>query len=117
MAEIEYGTAAEKYGVETTLEGYVVESVNSTDTPQVEVVPNQKNQTTDEIEYDVRTDLRLTVRGATKPEATILTYDGKKYAVDSVEHAGTYNGLRRFNITAHRTKLYPADTTTARTQA
>lgn len=107
---------AEQYGIETSLEGYVIESENETETPQVEPVPNQKNQVADEIQYDVRHDLRLTVRGATKPAATILTYNDHKWAVDSVEKAGTYNGLRRFNITAHRTSLYPGANATARTQ-
>jgi hypothetical protein len=108
---------AEVYGINTSLDGYVIESESETETPLVETVPNQKNQVADEIQYDVRHDLRLTVRGATKPEATVLTYNDQKWAVDSVEKAGTYNGLRRFNITAHRTSLYPGANTTARTQA
>lgn len=112
-----YTIADERYGIATTLEGYVIESENVTETPQVEPIPNQKNQLADEIQYDTRYELRLTVRGATKPAATILTYDSEKWAVDSVEKAGSYNGLKRFNITAHRTTLYPGSTATARTTA
>lgn len=112
-----YATTDEKYGISTTLADYVIESENITDTPQVEAIPNQKNQTADEIQYDTRYELRLTVRGKTKPAATILTYGSNKWAVDSVEEAGSYNGLRRYNITAHRTSLYPASGTAARTQA
>ncbi len=108
--------SAEQYGIAETLTGYVIESANETETPQVEPVPNQKNQVTDEIQYDTRHELRLTVRGATKPAATILDYGGNKWAVDSVEKAGSYNGLRRYNITAHRTSLYPGANATARTQ-
>lgn len=112
-----YTTAAEKYGITETLEGYVIESETITETPQVENIPNQKNQVADEIQYDTRYDLKLTVRGATKPAATILAYSSQKWAVDSVEAAGSYNGLKRFNITAHRTTLYPASSATARTSA
>lgn len=108
--------SAEQYGIAETLTDYVIESANETETPQVETVPNQKNQVTDEIQYDTRHELRLTVRGATKPAATILSYGDNKWAVDSVEKAGVYNGLRRFNITAHRTSLYPGANATARTQ-
>lgn len=108
---------AEVYGIETSLDGYVIESENETEKPLVEPVPNQKNQLADEIQYDVRHDLRLTVRGTTKPAATILTYNNQKWAVESVEKAGTYNGLRRFSITAYRTSLYPGANTAARTQA
>ena len=114
---MEYATTDEQYGITTTLDGYVIESENITDTPQVEPVPNQKNQVADEIQYDTRYELRLTVRGATKPAATILTYANDKWSVDSVEAAGSYNGLKRFNITAHRTSLYPGSSTTARKQA
>ena len=53
----------------------------------------------------------------TSAVARILTYDSEKWAVDSVEKAGSYNGLKRFNITAHRTTLYPGSTATARTTA
>ena len=99
---------AEVYGINTSLEGYVIESESETETPQVETVPNQKNQVADEIQYDVRHDLRLTVRGATKPAATVLTYNDHKWAVDSVEKAGTYNGLRRWNVKAHKYVNFPA---------
>ena len=117
-----YATTDEQYGIATTLADYVIESENITETPQIETVPNQTNQVADEIQYDTRYELRLTVRGKTKPAATILAY-GKngsadvKWAVDSVEEAGSYNGLRRFNITAHRTTLYPAAAAEARKQA
>lgn len=112
-----YATTDEQYGITTTLDGYVIESENITENPQVESVPNQKNQVADEIQYDTRYDLRLTVRGATKPAATILDYASQKWAVDSVEAAGSYNGLKRFNITAHRTSLFPGEETAARKQA
>lgn len=112
-----YATTDEQYGITSALDGYVIESENITDTPQVETVPNQKNQVADEIQYDTRYELRITVRGKTKPAATILAYASNKWAVDSVEEAGSYNGLRRYNITAHRTSLYPGTATTARKQA
>ena len=113
---------AEVYGVDATLNGYTIESHNETETPLVETVPNQKNQVEDEIQYDTRHDLRLVVRGASKPTATILAFgtDGNnpiKWAVDSVEEAGIYNGLRRYTIAAHRTSKYPKANTTARTPA
>lgn len=116
MAGETHNTEDEVYGIVETLAGYVIESVNDTETPQIEPVPDQKNKLKDEIQYDTRIDLRLTVRGKNKPSAGILDFDNKKWAVDSVEKAGIYNGLRRWNITAHRTDDYPG-TKTARTQA
>ena len=113
---------AEQYGITDTLSGYTIESKNITETPLVEQVPNQINQVEDEIQYDTRYDLRLTLRGATKPTATIISFGTEnntaiKWAVDSVEDAGTYNGLRRYNLAAHRTTKYPKAATTARTAA
>lgn len=93
---------AEQYGVSNTLAGYVVESENITTSPQREQVHNHQNAVTAEIEYDIRYELKLTVRGASEPAATTLSYASQTWIVDSVEKAGSYNGLRRFNITAHR---------------
>ena len=53
--------------------------------------------------YDTRTDLKLTYRG-TKLTATgnVVTVNNVKYYVDSHEEAGSYNGLKRYNLSAHR---------------
>lgn len=97
------------YGVDTTVTGITIESVNITETPQVETVPDQKNATVNEIVYDTRKDLRLTYRG-TKLAATngVITFNGVKYAVDSHEEAGSYNALKRYNLSAHRFDNFPA---------
>ena len=95
-------TAHGKYGIDLTLEGYTIENYNKTKTPRREEVPNQKNQVVKEIRYDTRHELRLTVRGNAEPSADAITFDGATYIVDSVDEAGSYNGLQRFNISAHR---------------
>ena len=96
------GESTEQYGVSNTLAGYVIETENTTTSPQRELVHNQQNAVTAEIQYDIRYELKLTVRGASEPAATTLSYDSQTWIVDSVEKAGSYNGLRRYNITAHR---------------
>lgn len=95
-------TAHDKYGIDLTLKGYTIETYNRTKSPRREEVPNQKNQVVKEIRYDTRHELRLTVRGAAEPDASAITFDGVTYIVDSVDEAGSYNGLLRFNISAHR---------------
>ena len=92
---------SDKYGIDLTLEGYTIETYNRTKSPRREEIPNQKNQIVKEIRYDTRYELRLTVRGASEPDATSIAFDGTNYIVDNVEEAGSYNGLLRFNITAH----------------
>ena len=105
------GNVAGEYGISKTLAGFTIESVTVTEEPQREKVPDQKNRVAKELHYDTLYNLNMTVRGASKPSVQAgLTYDGQKYIIDSVEDAGTYNGLRRFNIKGHR---YPnCDTAT-----
>lgn len=101
-------TVAGTYGITNTLENYTIESENITKAPQKERVPDQKNAEANEITYDTRIELRLTVRGASAPSGETITYNSVKYAIDSVEEAGTYNGLKRYNIVGHRCDNYPA---------
>lgn len=95
-------SVAGEYGITSTLDGYTIESENVTESPRREEVPDQRNAVAKEIRYDTRYELRLTVRGTDKPSTSTITYDKNTYIVDSVEKAGTYNGLQRWNITAHR---------------
>ncbi len=98
-----------EYGITNTLEGYTIESESITESPQREPVPDQKNAVANEVLYDTRHNLRLTVRGASAPSAaTNLTYESKAWVLDDVEKAGSYNGLKRYNITGHRYTNYPA---------
>lgn len=120
MATVPANATAETYGVETVTEGITVESENISDSPIVETVPDQKNAVRKEHKYDKRTDLKLTYRG-TKLTATAgengendtVTYNGVKYYVDTHEKAGTYNGLQRYNLTAHKFNNAPAQPTPA----
>ena len=104
-------------GITNTLSGFVVETESITPSDRSEEVPDQNGAIADEISYDTRTDLRLTVRSATTgttAPATVgasnFSYGGSKWKVDSVEEAGSYNGLRRWNITAHKYANWPSQT-------
>lgn len=110
MATTPATPTAETYGIATATTGITVESESITETPMVEPVPDQKNATVNEIVYDTRKDLKLTYRG-TKLTATngVISYNNVKYAVDSHEDAGTYNGLKRYNLSAHRFDNFPAN--------
>ena len=93
--------AASMRGVSRTLAGFVIESESINENDIAEQIPDQDGAIAGEISYDKRTDLRLTIRKSGATGGT-LSYGGTDYRVDSVEEAGTYNGLRRYNITAHR---------------
>ena len=107
-ATIEAGTPR---GITRTLTNFVIESENLTETPMREDVPDQTGAIVDQILYDVRKDLRLTIRSAktavtglptVNAKITYPSTNGTEYVVDSIEEAGTYNGLRRWNIVAHK---------------
>ena len=108
MATTPATATTETYCISETLTGYTIESVNITDTPQVEEVRDQKNALINEIKYDTLVELRLVVRGATKPTAgSDITYNNVKYRISSVEDAGSYNGLRRYTVTAKKADNFP----------
>ena len=111
MATTPASADAGTYGIATTVSGITIETVSIVETPQVETVPDQKNAVVNEIKYDTRKDLKLTYRGTKLTETNgCITYDSVKYAVDSHEEAGSYNGLKRYNLSAHRFDNFPAST-------
>lgn len=98
-------TNNDRYGVSETIAGYTIESINITDSDQREQVHNQTNAVVKELIYDTRYDLKCTLRGASKPSAATFNGIGGanvKWIIDSIEDAGTYNGLRRWNVAGHR---------------
>lgn len=112
MATTPATATSEEYGIGTSETGITIESVTITESPQVETVPDQKNAVVNEIKYDKRIDLRLTYRGTKLTETDgCITFDSVKYAVDSHESAGSYNGLKRYNLSAHKFDNFPAQAT------
>ena len=115
-------TPVEVYGIETETSGITVETESITESLVVEPVPNQKNKVVNEIKNDTRYDLKLTYRGTklahvvshTTPAGNdTVEYGGHVWSVDSHESAGSYNGLKRYNLSAHRFSEYPAQPTPA----
>lgn len=108
-------TTAGEYGIADVLQGYVIETIADTSIPQREIVYDQFNRRVKEIRYDTLTSISLTVRGPEPAAAgtaatsaapisrTDLLLGSTHYIVDSVERAGSYNGLKRYNINAHKT--------------
>lgn len=96
-------TIDETYGVTDVLANYIIESINKTESPLLEQVPDQRNAVRKEIQYDTLYELRMTIRGSNKPSLTngALTVGGQAYIIDTIEDAGTYNGLKRYNVTGH----------------
>lgn len=103
-----------KYGVDVLAADVdaarTVESENTTESPQVEEIHNELNKTVGSVNYETRHELRLTYRGTSLTITNgIVSWGGHRWLVDSHEKAGTYNGLQRYNLSAHRFSTYPAD--------
>ena len=106
-------------GIANTLAGFVVESENIDEEPVQEDFDDQSGARADEVVYDTRKTLELTVYGASAsasapPTAAIagsggrsITYAGEVWKVDSIREAGTYNGRRRWTVRAHRYDNFP----------
>lgn len=104
-------------GVSNTLAAadYVVETETITEANRAEEVPNQDGAIVNELDYDKRYDLSLTCHSSkasqTAAPATVgavdFDYAGAKWKVDNVQEAGSYNGLRRWTIAAHRYTGFP----------
>ena len=121
MATNPTGITGSPRGISNTLDGFVVENEEFNESPVQEDFDDQNGARADEKVYDTRVDLNLTVYGA-KAGADIakvltdiansggkqITYAGKNWKVDSVREAGSYNGRRRWTITAHRYNNFPA---------
>ena len=90
-------TNNDRYGVAETITGYTIESINITDSDQREQVHNQTNAVVKELIYDTRYDLKVTLRGASKP--TAATFDGigganVKWILDSIEPPRNFSARR-----------------------
>lgn len=101
-------------GIARTLDGFVIQSESIKESPISEQVPDQNGAIADEIVYDHRYDLTLSVISASSTRTApahsndTLAYDSKNWRVDSCEEAGTYNGVVKWNISAHRYDNFPA---------
>ena len=113
MAELPPEVHHSARGITRTLEGFILQNETITCSPINEETDNQVGARIDEEVYDHRYDLSITAVSSSPtrtPPATaddIIEYDGKKWKVDSIEEAGTYNAKVRFSIRAHRYDNYP----------
>ena len=99
-------------GIAKTYTNGSIEDYNITRNVIAEQVADQYGAIACEMVYDHRYDLSLTMHaaGSTAPTADgdTVTFDSATYHVDSVAEAGSYNGVTRWTITAHRFDNTPA---------
>lgn len=98
-------TTTEVYGISETITGITIETRNISEQPLAEPIPDQQNHVTAEKCYSTRKNLTLTYRGTKlslkQGTSNVITIDSVDWFVDSHEEAGSYNGLKRYTLTAH----------------
>lgn len=103
-------------GITRTLAGYVVQNESITENAIAEEVADQTGAIADAQIYDHRWDLSLTListsstRTPPAHQDDRITYDSHTWIVDSVEEAGTYNTVVKYNVRAHRYDNFPSAT-------
>lgn len=101
-------------GIAQTLSGYVAQNVTVTRSPVRQEYPDQQGAIRGGAEYDERFELTATVysesssREAPFAGESRIDFDGKRWALDSVEESGTYNDVLRWTVRAHRFTNWPS---------
>ena len=122
MATVPDNISGSPRGIANTLDGFVVENENFDERPIQEDFDDQNGARADERVYDTEKTLDLTVYGRTAAADIAdrlvaipapsgghrIKYAGSWWKVDSCKEAGTYNGRRRWTITAHRRDNFPS---------
>ena len=97
-------------GITHTLDGFAIESARKKKIPQRETILDSNGKVMMEARRDTRAELALVVRGATEPSDSQIVFADETFIVDSVEEIESFDGLRRFNITAHHYELCNTET-------
>lgn len=106
-------------GISASFANGSIEDINVTKNVIAEQVPDQYGAIACEMVYDHRYDLTFTMHAAgstapTMPGDTLPSFDAKdgegvkNWHVDNCAFAGTYQGVTRWTITAHRYDNTPA---------
>ena len=99
-------------GIAKTYANGSIESYTITRNVIAEQVADQYGAIACEMVYDHRVDLSVTMHaaGSTAPTFTgdTIAFDSVNYHVDSVAEAGSYQGVTRWTLTAHRFDNTPA---------
>ena len=112
-----------QWGIDNTLSGWIIQSEDITRSVITDPTQDQKGALVSELDYDETWSLVLNVIGGTGgsgdctedaalPQVgdTSFTYAGHKWKVDGVAYQGSFADKKKYTITAHRNKQFPAQT-------
>lgn len=112
-----------QWGIDNTLSGWIIQSEDITRSVITDPTQDQKGALVSELDYDETWSLTLNVIGGTGGSGdctedtalptvgdTTFTYAGHKWKVDGVSYQGSFADKKKYTITAHRNKHFPAQT-------
>lgn len=107
----------EQYGIDATLEGYIIQNVSISKSRTSDDTYDQKNALVSQLDVDERWDFSATIIGGSDEDATLdglevgdttFTWNNKKWKITSCTYNGTYNDKKSYSITAFRTTNFPS---------
>lgn len=112
-----------QWGIDNVLSGWIIQSEDITRSVITDPTQDQKGALVSELDYDETWSLVLNVIGGTggsgdctEDEAlpqvgdTTFAYANHKWKVDGVSYQGSFADKKKYTITAHRNKHFPAQT-------
>ena len=112
-----------QWGIDNVLSGFIIQSEDITRSVITDPTQDQKGALVSELDYDETWSLVLNVIGGTGgsgdctedtalPQVgdTTFAYAGHKWKVDGVAYQGSFADKKKYTITAHRNKQFPAQT-------
>ena len=117
------GITKDGWGIDAVLNGFIIQNANVTCSRITDPTQDQKGAVISELDYDQQWNLTLDVIGnpgsgsiADFEDAqigvdvgdTAFSWNGHTWKVDSVTYQGSFQDKKRYQITAHRYKNFPA---------
>ena len=117
------GITKDGWGIDATLTGFIIQSATVNCSRITDPTQDQKGAVISELDYDQKWDLTLDVIGnpgsstvadfedaqiGVEVGDTAFSWNGHTWKVDSVTYQGSFQDKKRYQITAHRYKNFPA---------
>ena len=112
-----------QWGIDNLLSNWIIQSEDISRSVITDPTQDQKGALVSELDYDETWSLVLNVIGGTGGEGdltedtalpqvgdTTFSYANHKWKVDGVSYQGSFADKKKYTITAHRNKNFPAQT-------
>ena len=101
------------FGISNTVAGVIIQSEDLTKSDICHVVHDQYGRVANEMSYDQDNRCNFSFIASSMPTAVsavggTFEYAGVTWKIDSMAEAGTFDGLKKWSVTAHTYYNYPS---------